>query len=205
MRSTTSLILVTLAAVAMSTGVFAQAPSAVEDCASCHNKNGVSDDEHIPTIAGASAFFLENQLLMYQEAARPCAKEEFSESEHEGIAADHCELTKELSENEIIEIAAYFADQPFQSADQTFDEDLAKRGAQIQEQRCAKCHSDGGSLALDDAGILAGQWKAYLISAMNDYKNGDRWQPEKMGPAIEALSEQDIKALAEYYAREGNK
>lgn len=205
MRSTTSLILATLAALAMSTGVFAQAPSAVEDCASCHNKNGVSDDESIPTIAGASAFFLENQLLMYQESARPCAKEEFSESEHDGIAEDHCALSKQLSEDEIIELAAYFADQPFQSADQTFDEDLAKVGAQIQEQRCAKCHSDGGSLALDDAGILAGQWKAYLISALNDYKNGERWQPEKMGPAIEALSEQDIKALAEYYAREGNK
>ncbi len=205
MRSITPLFLATLAALAMSTGVFAEAPSAAEDCASCHNKNGVSDDEDIPTIAGASAFFLENQMLIFKEGARPCAKEEFGEGEHEGIAEDHCDLAKELGEKEITELAAYFADQPFESADQKVDEDLAGMGAQIHEQRCQKCHSDGGSLALDDAGILAGQWKAYLVRAMQDYKAGDRWQPEKMQPAMEALSENDITALAEYYAREGKK
>ena len=58
---------------------------------------------------------------------------------------------------------------------------------------------------LDDAGILAGQWKGYLISTLQDYKNGDRWQPEKMQPATTALGEKDIQALAEYYAREGKK
>jgi len=101
--------------------------------------------------------------------------------------------------------AAYFAEQPFESADQEVDEDLAGMGAQIHEQRCEKCHSDGGSLALDDAGILAGQWKTYLVRTLQNYKNGERWQPEKMQPAIEALGEKDINALAEYYAREGKK
>ncbi|WP_404362790.1 c-type cytochrome [Marinobacter sp.] len=203
MRSATCLIFATLAALMMSAGVFAEAPSTAEDCASCHNKDGVSDDEDIPTIAGASAFFLENQMFVFKEGARPCAKEEFGEEEHEGIAEDHCDLAKDLSEKEITELAAYFSDKPFQSADQKFDADLAKMGAQIHEQRCEKCHSDAGSLALDDAGILAGQWKAYLVRTMNDYKKGDRWQPEKMQPAMEALSEKDIRALAEYYAREG--
>ena len=104
-----------------------------------------------------------------------------------------------------LELAAYFADQPFESTDQKVDADLANMGAQIHEQSCEKCHSDGDSLVLDDAGILAGQWKGYLISTLQDYKNGDRWQPEKMQPATNALSEKDIKALAEYYAREGKK
>lgn len=203
MPSTTSLILATLAALAVSTGVFAEAPSAAEDCASCHNKNGVSAEEDIPTIAGASAFFLENQMFIFKEGARPCAREKFGEEEHKGIAEDHCDLAKELSDKQIAELAAYFADQPFESADQQVDEDLASMGAQIHDLRCQKCHSDGGSLALDDSGILAGQWKAYLVRTMQDYKAGDRWQPEKMQPAIEALSENDIMALAEYYARTG--
>ncbi|MCR8916176.1 cytochrome c-553 [Marinobacter panjinensis] len=205
MRSITSLILAALAALAMSAGVFAKAPPAAEDCASCHNKDGISEDEDIPIIAGASAFFLENQMLIFKEGARPCAKEEFGEEEHDGIAEDHCDLAKALSEKEITELAAYFAEQPFKSADQKVDEELAGMGAQIHEQRCEKCHSDSGSLALDDAGILAGQWKAYLVRTMQDYKNGDRWQPEKMQPAMEALSEKDIQALAEHYAREGKK
>ncbi|AXS84209.1 c-type cytochrome [Marinobacter sp. Arc7-DN-1] len=205
MRSTTSLIPATLAALAVSAGVFAGVPSAAEDCASCHNKNGISDDEDVPIIAGASAFFLENQMFIFKEGARPCGTEEFAEEAHKGIAESHCDLAKQLTEKEFTELAAYFADQPFESADQKVDEDLASMGAQIHQQSCEKCHSDGGSLVLDDAGILAGQWKGYLISTLQDYKNGDRWQPEKMQPATTALSEKDIQALAEYYAREGKK
>lgn len=205
MRSTTSLILAALAALTMSVGVFAKTPAAAEDCASCHNKNGISDDEDIPIIAGTSAFFLENQIFIFREDARPCVEDKFGEEAHKGIAEDHCDLVKEMSENDITELAAYFAEQPFESADQEVDEDLAGMGAQIHEQRCEKCHSDGGSLALDDAGILAGQWKTYLVRTLQNYKNGERWQPEKMQPAIEALGEKDINALAEYYAREGKK
>lgn len=205
MRSTNFLALTALVALTMSGPVSAKAPQSAEACSSCHNENGVSQDENIPTIAGASAFFLENQLLMFKEEARPCAAEEFDEEEHGGVAKNHCALAKDLSEAEIGELSAYFADQPFQSAEQKVDEDLAGMGAQIHEQRCEKCHSNAGSLALDDAGMLAGQWKKYLISTLQDYKKGERWQPEKMKPAIESLSDKDIKALAEFYAREGNK
>lgn len=181
----------------------AEAPQAVEQtCANCHGKDGLSDDGDIPIIAGASAFFLENQLLIYQEEARPCVAGEFEEVQ-EVDAESHCALAATLSEEQVVEIAAYYSEQPFQPADQPVDQALADSGESIHNRSCDKCHTDGGSLALDDAGILAGQWKPYLIEQMKHFRDGERWQPEKMQPEMEGLSEDDIKALAEYYASQG--
>lgn len=181
----------------------ADAPPVVEStCSNCHGNDGISDEESIPTIAGASAFFLENQLLIYAEEARPCAASEF-EAVKEVEAADHCALAGELPEESILAAAEYYAGQPFSPAEQTVDPALAERGASIHERSCDKCHAEGGSLALDDAGILAGQWKPYIVEQMQAFQAGERWQPEKMQPKVEELSAEDIEALAEYYASQG--
>lgn len=182
-------------------------PKAAEVCATCHNENGVSDDPEVPTIAGASDFFLENQLAIYAEEARPCEAHFFEEkaAESDLSVEDHCAIAKGLSDDEVVEIAGYFSRQPFAAADQEIDEGLAQRGASIHAADCKSCHTESGGLALDDAGILAGQWKHYLMEQFEYYKAGKRWQPEKMQPVMEKLEEEDMKALAEFYAREGLK
>lgn len=177
----------------------AEKPDAVTTCANCHGEDGLSDDSTIPIIAGASAFFLENQLFIYKEEARPCAADEFKDTAEVEVES-HCALATGLSEDEIIALAGYYSEQPFQPADQPVDQALADEGASIHNRSCDKCHTEGGGLALDDAGILAGQWKPYLIEQMELFKAGERWQPEKMQPEMEELSAADIKALAEYYA-----
>ena len=181
----------------------AGAPQVVKDtCANCHGEDGLSDDSAIPIIAGASSFFLENQLLIYQEEARPCAAEAFKDVD--GVDAEsHCALAGTLSEDQVLEIAEYYSGQPFQAAEQSVDSALAGEGESIHNRSCDKCHTEGGGLALDDAGILAGQWKPYLIEQMKLFRAGERWQPEKMTPEMEGLSDEDIKALAEFYASQG--
>lgn len=182
-------------------------PAAAEACATCHNENGVSDDPEVPTIAGASDFFLENQLAIYAEEARPCEAGYFEEkaAETDLSAEDHCAIAKGLSDDEVFELAGYFSSKPFVAADQEIDDALADKGASIHAGNCKSCHTEGGGLALDDAGILAGQWKPYLMEQFEYYKADKRWQPEKMQPEMEKLGEEDMKALAEFYAREGLK
>lgn len=181
----------------------AEIPDAASECAVCHNDDGISDKEEVPTIAGASAYFLENQLAVFAGEARPCEADYF-EQESEIDAADHCAIAESLSEDEQIEVAGYFSEQPFKPAQQSVDAELAGKGASIHEANCERCHSDAGSLALDDAGILAGQWKHYLIEQFEYYKADKRWQPEKMKPEMD-LGEDEMNALAEYYASEGLK
>lgn len=188
---------------AFASNASAEVPEVAKPCAQCHGKTGISEDAEIPRIGGPSAFFLENQLFVFREEARPCAEEEFDKAKEKPPAENHCALANGLSDDEITELAEYFSAQQFVPAEQSVDAQLAELGGKIHDQRCDKCHSEGGSLPLDDAGILAGQDKVYLLEQLQDFKAGKRWQPEKMEPQIKELSEEDMKALVEYYASQG--
>ncbi|ROQ20733.1 cytochrome c553 [Marinimicrobium koreense] len=183
--------------------VWAEAPVEAEACASCHGEKGISRDGDIPIIAGASNFFLENQLFLFRDKGRPCAGELFSQRAESPPKPDHCALAADWSDDDIAKIAGYFSALPHQSAEQSFDTELAQIGKAIHERSCDRCHAEGGSLALDDAGILAGQWRPYLIRTLESFRAGERWQEEKMADATAKLSDDDIKALAEYYVSVG--
>lgn len=174
----------------------------VQECAACHGEKGASTHEDIPIIGGMSAFYIEEQLRAYQKE-RPCEEVKYPDGPKKGETTDMCKVAEDLTEDRIIELSEYYDGQPFVPAKQEYDADLAAKGARIHERNCGKCHSEGGSLAFDDAGILAGQWKAYLRQSFKEYCTGDRWQPEKMEPKIGELSDADIQALIEYYASEG--
>lgn len=189
-----------LALVVGAGSVAAEAPAAAENCVACHGETGVSDDPMVPTIAGVGAFFLENQFAIYNEEARPCAGEGFADHP----AENHCTVVQELSEDEQMALAEYYADQDYQAYEQEFDSALAEQGEAIHEEQCARCHTAGGSEPFDDAGILAGQPIPYMMHQFELYKANERWQPESMAEVMD-LSEDEMKALAHYYAAEGLK
>lgn len=183
--------------------VCAEVPAKVPVCIGCHGENGISQSGDIPVIAGASAFFLENQLFLFRDKGRPCAGELFSQREGSPPEPDHCALAADWSDADITALAGYFSKLPHQSVEQLVDEALAQTGKAIHERSCDRCHAEGGSLALDDAGILAGQWRRYLIRSLKSFRAGERWQEEKMAEMTARLSDDDIKALAEYYVSMG--
>lgn len=152
-----------------------------------------------------SAFYLEEQLRAYRETGvRPCATVEYKRGAHpKGAKDDMCAIAKRLTETEIAEIAAWFAKQPFKPANQPFDAAKAAVGAKLHAQRCEKCHSNGGSEPLDDAGILAGQWRGYLENTLREQRSGKRVMDEKMAPRVRELTEQEVQALIEFYVSGG--
>lgn len=64
---------------------------------------------------------------------------------------------------------------------------------------CASCHGENGISRDPSFPTLAGQYESYLIKALQDYKAGVRSNPLMNGFAA-ALSEDDMKDLASYYA-----
>jgi cytochrome c553 len=64
---------------------------------------------------------------------------------------------------------------------------------------CVACHGVSGNSLIPNFPNLAGQHALYLEIALKAYKNGDRKAPT-MQPMAAALSEQDIKDLAAFYA-----
>jgi len=174
----------------------------VGSCVGCHGQDGISQDPNTPTISGASDFYFENQLFLFQDEGRPCVADLFAKVDG-APAADHCAVVADLSEGDIEGIAAHYAEQPFQAASQTFDAGQAQAGAAIHDRSCARCHSEGGGDPADDAGILAGQWIPYLQRSMTDFRDGRREQPATMEREMTPLSDDDIQALAAYYASQG--
>ena len=171
----------------------------VEECAGCHGKDGASTESEVPIIGGYSAEYIKYSLESYKKKERPCPETKVRAGAKKGTKTDMCREAKELSEADIKGVGQYFAGKKFVRAQQKFDAALAAKGKQIHEDNCEKCHSNGGSVASDDAGILAGQWIPYLEKTFKEYSSGKRPMEQKMKPKIEKLNKTAFDALVNYY------
>ena len=202
MHKTTRFVLLAgagLFSLSLATGAWADANKLAEGCANCHGKDGASTESDVPIIGGYSAVVLSDNLKAYKNKERPCPEAKYRDGAKKGQKTDMCQVAKELSDADIKQVTQYFAGKKFVRPVQKFDPALAKKGKEIHDHKCDKCHSEGGSLASDDAGMMAGQWMPYLKDQFKDYKSGKRPMVKKMKPKIESLEPADIDALVNYY------
>lgn len=68
-------------------------------------------------------------------------------------------------------------------------------------QACVSCHGETGNATNPTYPKLAGQYASYLYQALKAYKDGDR-QNQIMKGMVANLSDQDMRDLAAYYARQ---
>ena len=169
-------------------------------CEDCHGKNGVSQWDDVPTIAGISAPVHGDLMLAFQDKARPCRASRYRQGDTSRPETDMCAVAAKLGQAGIEALAAYFAAQPFVPAKQAFDAAKAATGKTLHARDCAKCHASGGRNAEDDASILGGQHFKYLQQALADLRSGKREPGKKMGEKLSALNDAEVEALAQYYA-----
>jgi cytochrome subunit of sulfide dehydrogenase len=193
------ILLVYSAALCVSLAGAAQADigALTKSCAGCHGADGSGANAEVPIIGGMSSVYIADTLGQYKSGDRKNCEEVKSDS---GEMSDMCKAAKDLSGEDIQALADHYAGKKFTRAKQSVDAALVKKGREIAEQACEKCHTDGGSIAADDAGILLGQRKAYLKRELADFRSGKREAPKKMAPKIEKLDQAEIDALVEYYA-----
>lgn len=183
--------------------VFSQANSidnTITMCNDCHGAKGVSSDSDIPSIAGFSETTIADMLAAYIDETRIARSSAYRHGDTGRPVTDMLAIAKELSEENIETIAAYYSEQTSVPTKQAFDATLAKKGEKLHADRCIKCHEEGGSSPDDDSGILAGQWMPFLEQTFKDYRSGDRETEEGMKKTVDKLSEKQIKALIHYYA-----
>jgi sulfide dehydrogenase cytochrome subunit len=155
-------------------------------CAGCHGTDGKSAGPASPNLAGMSAAYFTESMEGFKDGSRP--------------ATIMDRIAKGYSEEQIEAMAEHFAALPVYTADVPHDAAKAKKGADIYDKACAKCHDEGGSLADDDSGILAGQWLPYLQYSMVDYQAGHREMTKKMKKQVEKLDAAEIEATLHYFA-----
>ena len=171
----------------------------IEDCNGCHGNDGVSQWSDVPTIAGVPEFVQADALYIFRDNERPCSEKEYKQGDTSRPATTMCEAVADLSDDMIDDLAAYYFELPYVAAQQEFDADLAKAGQALHERLCDMCHSEGGSNADDEAGLLAGQQIGYLKTTFAEYASGDRSQSKKMDENIANLSDADVTALLNFY------
>jgi sulfide dehydrogenase cytochrome subunit len=156
-------------------------------CAGCHGTDGSSVGPSMPAIAGMDPEVFVDAMKDYRLDRRN--------------ASIMNRIAKAYNDEQFKEMAWFFASQRLYLKPQVTDASLAKRGAELHDKHCEKCHEDGGRPG--DAGTLAGQWMPYLQYTMADFLNGKRDWPRKMkrkvDAAIEEGGEEAVPALIHYY------
>ncbi|MGD8977773.1 MAG: c-type cytochrome [Gammaproteobacteria bacterium] len=170
-----------------------------QQCAACHGVDGISRWPDVPNIAGLPEVVIANALYDYRGHARPCRKSVCSE---DGGCPDQsmCDIAEPMSDGQMDTLARFYAARPFGAAVNEYDPRLAEEGMAIHNRSCESCHSEGGSDPADEASILRGQNRAYIANAMEDYRSGKRLGESAMIENINALSDQEVAALIEFYA-----
>lgn len=183
----------------MAAGAQADVGKLAETCASCHGKGGASTEADVPSIGGYSEEYFVTALKAYKSKDRPCVETKIRSGDKKGTKTDMCQIVKDLSDADIKALAQNFAEKKFVRTPQKFDPALAKKGKDVHDKNCEKCHSEGGSVASDDAGILAGQKMAYLKEQTEFFLGGKRAMVKKMKPKLEGLDKAEAEAVIHYY------
>lgn len=163
-------------------------PRLTDACVGCHGRQGHSQHQQYPSLAGQPAPYLAAQLQRFASGER--------------ASPNMGPLAMTLSEAEIEQLSEYFAKQSA-AANHSFKPDpaLRKQGKKLAANGgCAACHGEG-LVGREQFPRLAGQGHDYLLAQLNAFAQGRRKDPSGAMTAIAAaLSEGDRQALAHYLA-----
>jgi cytochrome c553 len=158
-----------------------------EACFTCHGTNGNSADAKFPILAGQTSRYLYLQIRDFKEGRR-------SEPTMEPFV-------KDLSRDDMFDLAAFFAAQRPRNLDFKVDEARAARGKRkADETLCTMCHL-GAYQGQNEIPRLAFQHYAYTVKQLQDFKARRRTNDAgNMTAVARTLSDSDIEDLGHFLA-----
>lgn len=175
-------------------------PAIIGLCSVCHGETGPSPFIGVPTIHGLPAGVIQASLTDYRDGFRPCR---VSACSKDGRCPDMsmCDIVGSMDEEQIEELAEWYAGQPFPPHQDPYDPELAAIGRKLHDRECEICHTRLGSDPRDDASMLRGQRKVYLRTALEDFHQGRRVIGiPAMEEPIRGFTPEQLDALAEFYS-----
>lgn len=156
-----------------------------EPCTACHGPNGNSADGKFPILAGQTARYIYLQLKDFKEGRR-------SEPTMEPFV-------KDLSRDDMFDLAAFFAAQRPRPPQFDPDETRAARGKRkAEETLCTMCHL-GAYQGQNEIPRLAPQQYAYIVKQLQDFKARRRTNDAgNMTAVARTLSDSDIEDLGHF-------
>ncbi len=170
-----------LASVAPAVAQQADAELLFETCIGCHGIENYKNNYptyRVPRLAGQDAQYIVAALKGYKDGAR----------QHPTMIAQ----AASMSDADMLALGEYLQGMAEISAD-------AKGTAPAAAATCTACHGTNGRSSGPTFPTLAGQHKDYLVASLTQYQKQER-QNAIMAGFVAALSEDDINALASFYA-----
>lgn len=166
----------------------------VNGCNKCHGKDGNSQDTTVPNISKASALYLHDALIAFKSGDRK--GDEYKSSD--GQVTDMNKVVADLTEEQFTALGEYYAGKSFVAHSQDVDSVMASAGKKIFDKKCEKCHAEGGTDPEDDAGIIAGQPKDYLVKQFAHFDDESRDMPKKMAKKFKKLTAEEKQKVIEF-------
>jgi sulfide dehydrogenase cytochrome subunit len=155
-------------------------------CAGCHGTNGASAGMTMPSLASQSKASIVDAMKKFKSGDRP--------------ATVMGRLAKGYTDADFDAMGNFFSKQKFHATTQMVDAAKAKRGADLEDANCSRCHIDQGKDGKDDTPVMASQWLDYLKIQAELYDSGKRKMPKDMADKWNKLSKEDREALLHFYA-----
>lgn len=176
-------------------------------CSACHGDNGNSPSRNWPSLTGQKPDYVMKTLLDYKQDMR---------RDHYRKAYVMTRMSRLLSDQQMADLAAYYAHQAAPVVPPQTDAKLARAGAKLAQNgddrrgisACTACHGERGESGITpDTPALAGQTPEYFIQAMHMYRAGMRTSDVGgvMRMFAKNLTDKEITALGHYYASLGSK
>lgn len=188
------MLLVSLPAFAKGDAEAGQGKSAI--CAACHGMDGNSTVPTWPKLAGQHEQYLARQIRLIKSGDR--------------MVPEMAGITPGLSEQDIDDLAAYFASQTSNGG--VADESLVELGQRIYRAgnaesgvpACMACHGPAGEgNPLSGYPALAGQHATYTAKALTRFRAGENWGEKDaasqiMNGSAAELTDEEIQAVSSY-------
>lgn len=155
-------------------------------CAGCHGTNGGSAGLTMPSLASQSKAAIVDAMKKFKSDQRP--------------STVMGRLAKGYSDADFEAMGQFFSKQKFHATAQALDPAKVKKGADLEDANCSRCHIDQGKDGKDDTPVMASQWLDYLKMQAELYDSGKRKMPKDMADKWNKLSKEDREALLHFYA-----
>lgn len=186
LRATFAVLLLAAGSAAHAAGDAARGKLLSYTCLGCHgidNYKNAYPTYSVPKLAGQHPEYLALALKSYRNKER-------------SHATMHAQAAS-LSDQDIDDIAIYFAGEVIKPGTSA----VGNAPAKVTEL-CVACHGKDGVGITAEYPTLTGQHWDYIERALLDYKRGAR-KNAVMPTMVATLSEADIRAIAEYYSKQG--
>lgn len=156
----------------------------ISTCVSCHGADGIAIEPDTPHLDGQPEPVLIEMITSLQQAKRPT----------------QVKMHRDVGAADIAPLARHYAEQKAQRPKSATKPELVARGETLYQNRCAQCHIDNGRDSDKGAPLMAAQKPDYLVAQMQAFKSGQRKFPFLMDEAYLGLINEDLAAIANFFA-----